>query len=61
LSEYSHIEAECAFLSFDDLLDRLEDLICDVVDRVVNGPLGGLLKEVNPVCPLIRHVMLTPS
>ncbi|XP_043464187.1 asparagine--tRNA ligase, cytoplasmic [Leptopilina heterotoma] len=48
LAEYSHVEAECPFISFDDLLDRLEDLICDVVDRVLKSPLGHLVKELNP-------------
>ncbi|KAJ8668950.1 hypothetical protein QAD02_000209 [Eretmocerus hayati] len=48
LAEYSHVEAECPFISFDDLLDRLEDLICDVVDRVLKSPLGSLVKELNP-------------
>jgi len=48
LAEYTHVEAECAFLSFDDLLCRLESLVCDVVDRVMKSPLGHLVKELNP-------------
>jgi len=49
LAEYTHIEAECPFITFDDLLDRLEDLIVDVVDRVM-VKCGDLIKELNPVC-----------
>ncbi|XP_076231819.1 asparagine--tRNA ligase [Calliopsis andreniformis] len=48
LAEYTHVEAECSFITFDELLDRLEDLICDVVDRVLSSPLGHLVKELNP-------------
>ncbi|XP_058802361.1 asparagine--tRNA ligase, cytoplasmic [Phymastichus coffea] len=48
LAEYAHVEAECPFITFDDLLDRLEDLICDVVERVLKSPLGPLVKELNP-------------
>lgn len=48
LAEYTHIEAECPFITFDDLLDRLEDLICDVVERVLQSPLGHLVQELNP-------------
>lgn len=48
LAEYTHIEAECPFITFDDLLDRLEDLVCDVVDRVLQSPWGYLVKELNP-------------
>ncbi|XP_033329150.2 asparagine--tRNA ligase [Megalopta genalis] len=48
LAEYTHIEAECAFITFEEMLDRLEDLICDVVDRVLKSPLGHLVKELNP-------------
>ncbi|ALC42867.1 Aats-asn [Drosophila busckii] len=48
LAEYTHIEAECPFLSFNDLLDRLEDLVTDVVDRVLKSPFGHLVHELNP-------------
>lgn len=48
LAEYSHVEAECPFISFDDLLDRLEDLVVDTVDRVLKSPHGHLVQELNP-------------
>ncbi|KAG7272963.1 hypothetical protein CRUP_021468 [Coryphaenoides rupestris] len=48
LSEYTHVEAECPFMTFEDLLDRLEDLVCDVVDRVLKSPAAQLLYDINP-------------
>ena len=48
LAEYTHMEAECPFIDFNDLLDRLEDLVCDVVDRVLKSPHGHLVYELNP-------------
>ncbi|KAF4531829.1 hypothetical protein B566_EDAN000855 [Ephemera danica] len=48
LAEYTHIEGECPFISFDELLDRLEDLVCDVVQRVLDSPFGHIVKELNP-------------
>ncbi|KJE91596.1 nars-prov protein [Capsaspora owczarzaki ATCC 30864] len=48
LTEYTHIEAECPFLDFETLLHKLEDLVCDVVERVLASPYAGLLKELNP-------------
>ncbi|CAH0713944.1 unnamed protein product, partial [Brenthis ino] len=48
LAEYSHVEAECPFISFEDLLDRIEDLVVDVVDRVLASPDGHLIYELNP-------------
>ena len=52
MAEYSHVEAECPFISFagpNGLLDRLEDLITDVIDRVVKDEAAGpIIKEFNP-------------
>jgi len=48
VAEYTHIEAECPFIDFNELLERLEDLVCDVVDRVLKSPLGHLVHELNP-------------
>jgi len=49
LSEYTHIEAERPFITFEDLLQSLEDLVCDVVDRVVKDKQGkDILEIINP-------------
>ncbi|KAI9007919.1 hypothetical protein CLU79DRAFT_840389 [Phycomyces nitens] len=49
LSEYSHLEAEMAFLSFDDLLENLEDLICDTIERVMaDETTRKLIEQLNP-------------
>ncbi|QPG75935.1 asparagine--tRNA ligase [Brettanomyces nanus] len=49
LSEYTHIEAEMAFISFEDLLDHIEKLIVKVVDVVMKDPVAGaLVKQLNP-------------
>jgi asparaginyl-tRNA synthetase len=48
VAEYTHMEAECPFINFDQLLDKLEDLVCDTVDRVLKHPLGYMVAELNP-------------
>eukprot|EP01099_Mayorella_cantabrigiensis_P002063 TRINITY_DN1901_c0_g1_i3.p1 TRINITY_DN1901_c0_g1~~TRINITY_DN1901_c0_g1_i3.p1 ORF type:complete len:404 (+),score=95.52 TRINITY_DN1901_c0_g1_i3:814-2025(+) len=47
LSEYSHLEGELTFINFEDLLNHLEDLICDVIDRVIKKD-PALIQFVNP-------------
>eukprot|EP01086_Lenisia_limosa_P001701 TRINITY_DN1347_c0_g1_i1.p1 TRINITY_DN1347_c0_g1~~TRINITY_DN1347_c0_g1_i1.p1 ORF type:complete len:442 (+),score=135.56 TRINITY_DN1347_c0_g1_i1:226-1551(+) len=47
LAEFTHVEAECPFLDFDELMDRIEDLVCDVTERVMNTS-TELMKEINP-------------
>ena len=48
VAEYTHIETKCPFIDFPELLDRLEDLVTDVVDRVLKSSLGHLVYELNP-------------
>lgn len=46
---YTHVEAECAFIDFEQLLEKIEDLVCDVVERVLANPEGAaLVEELNP-------------
>lgn len=49
LSEYTHIEAELAFLTFDELLKHIETLIVNAVKYVLEDPVAGpLVKQLNP-------------
>jgi asparaginyl-tRNA synthetase len=49
LSEYTHIEAELGFLTFEDMLHHIERVICNTVDKVLADPVAGpLVKQLNP-------------
>lgn len=48
LAEYTHIEGECPFITFEDLLSRIEDMVCDVVERFMKSKEGELLQDLNP-------------
>ncbi|EGP86740.1 asparagine--tRNA ligase [Zymoseptoria tritici IPO323] len=49
LSEYTHVEAELDFITFDDLLDHLEEMMCGVLEIVMGNPrIAALIKELNP-------------
>ncbi|EDK46993.1 asparaginyl-tRNA synthetase [Lodderomyces elongisporus NRRL YB-4239] len=49
LSEYTHIEAELGFLSFDDLLKHIETVIVKTVQYVLEDPVAGkLIEQLNP-------------
>ena len=49
LSEYTHIEAELDFISFDDLLAHLELVMCSVIDTVLaHPPTAALITSLNP-------------
>ena len=49
LSEYTHVEAELDFITFDDLLSHLEHLICRVIDLTLEDPIAAdAIKKSNP-------------
>ncbi|PWY92904.1 asparaginyl-tRNA synthetase [Aspergillus heteromorphus CBS 117.55] len=49
LSEYTHIEAELDFITFTDLLDHLEHVICRVIDLILAEPATkALIDKLNP-------------
>ncbi|KAL6932889.1 probable Asparagine--tRNA ligase, cytoplasmic [Hanseniaspora guilliermondii] len=49
LSEYTHIEAELAFIEFNDLLNHIEKLLTNVVKYVLEDPIAGpLVEQLNP-------------
>lgn len=47
LAEYTHLEGELGFITFEDLLQTLEDMVVDVAERLV-ARAGDILKHFNP-------------
>jgi aspartyl/asparaginyl-tRNA synthetase len=48
-AEYSHIEAELDFITFDDLLDHIEQIVCRVIVLVLEDPFAkDCIKKYNP-------------
>ncbi|KAK9364154.1 hypothetical protein V1504DRAFT_443750 [Lipomyces starkeyi] len=49
LSEYTHVEAELAFLTFDDLLSHIENFITKTVQYVLEDEeIAAIVKKLNP-------------
>ncbi|KIY53055.1 asparaginyl-tRNA synthetase [Fistulina hepatica ATCC 64428] len=49
LSEYTHLEAELAFVTFNDLMLHIETVICETVDSLLVDPASAaLIKQLNP-------------
>ncbi|KAF2671074.1 asparaginyl-tRNA synthetase, cytoplasmic [Microthyrium microscopicum] len=49
LSEYTHVEAELDFITFDDLLTHLEAIICRVIDLTLSDPtIAAHIERLNP-------------
>eukprot|EP01059_Diplonema_ambulator_P033472 TRINITY_DN700_c0_g1_i1.p1 TRINITY_DN700_c0_g1~~TRINITY_DN700_c0_g1_i1.p1 ORF type:complete len:675 (+),score=324.36 TRINITY_DN700_c0_g1_i1:113-2137(+) len=48
LSEFTHVEAEYPFITFDDLLERLEDLVVGVLTKLMNV-CGEEIRTLNPI------------
>ncbi|KAL7415566.1 asparaginyl-tRNA synthetase, partial [Mrakia frigida] len=49
LSEFTHLEAELAFVNFDQLMDHIESMICTVIDSLLDDPVSSAaIKLLNP-------------
>jgi asparaginyl-tRNA synthetase len=59
LSEYTHIEAELDFITFNDLLDHLEYVMCAVLKKVLAEPeIAAIIAKLNPDFELPKQPFL---
>jgi asparaginyl-tRNA synthetase len=46
---FSHLEAEMPFLSFEEFLNHIEDIICETIDDLLKNPeIKALVDQLNP-------------
>ncbi|KAK9461233.1 uncharacterized protein V1516DRAFT_675379 [Lipomyces oligophaga] len=49
LSEYTHVEAELAFITFEDLLHHIETILTKTIDYLLEDPdIAEIVKKLNP-------------
>ncbi|KZV61943.1 asparaginyl-tRNA synthetase [Peniophora sp. CONT] len=49
LAEYTHLEGELGFITFDDLMDHIEAIICNTVDSLMQDEASAaLIQQLNP-------------
>ncbi|KAI8892623.1 hypothetical protein BC833DRAFT_611179 [Globomyces pollinis-pini] len=49
LSEFTHCEAELAFITFEELLDFIEDMIVTVIENIMRNPeAASIINQLNP-------------
>ena len=55
VAEYTHVEGECPFITFDELLERLEDLVSSFCVHWCNNNLQKQDKLLSTLGPLFFH------
>ncbi|OLY77632.1 Asparagine-tRNA ligase, cytoplasmic [Smittium mucronatum] len=49
LTEYTHLEVEAGFITFEDLLDMIENAVCGTIDFLLKDPVSRrLIEQLNP-------------
>ena len=62
LAEYTHIEGELDFITFEDLLQHLEELICKVIDHTLEDPeIAKLIPVLNSELKIEANRFKVPS